>query len=55
MMSRTALSARSNPPPKPPIIFKLLRCNPLSAEKIYIHQESSFGYSCLDSPSPPIT
>lgn len=34
LISQTALSARSNPPPKPPIIFKFLRCNPLSAEKI---------------------
>lgn len=28
MKSRTALSARSNPPPRPPIIFKFLRCFP---------------------------
>lgn len=55
LISRTALSARSHPPPKPPIIFKFLRCNPLSAEKISNHQNSSFGYSCVNLPSPPIT
>ena len=33
LISRTALSDRSNPPPKPTLIFKFFRCFPLSAEK----------------------
>ncbi len=33
-ISRTALSVRSHPPPKPPIIFKFFAMLPPSAEKI---------------------